>query len=62
MAELSPEDAAQYLCGDEQDQVSGTSYRGVLFRFKRQDGGALGLLWTQEDDQWKLVSYQIFEI
>ena len=62
MAELSPEDAAQYLCGAEQGKVSGTSYHGVLFRFKRADGGALGLLWVQEAGGWKLVSYQIFEI
>ena len=62
MAEMSPEDAAQYLCGGEQDEVSGSSYHGVLFRFKQQDGGALGLLWTREDGQWKLVSYQIFEL
>ena len=46
----------------EEGQASGTSYHGVLFRFKQRDGGALGLLWTQEDGQWKVVSYQIFEI
>ncbi len=40
----------------------GTSYHGVLFRFQRRDGGALGLLWTQEDGQCKLVSYQVFEM
>ena len=63
MAKLSPEEAAQYLCGQEQGgQVFGTSYHGVLFRFKRRDGGAHGLLWTQEAGQWKPASYQVFEM
>ena len=42
--------------------ASGESYHGVIFRFKHPDGAALGLLWTQEDGEWTLVSYQIFEI
>ena len=42
--------------------VSGTSYHGVLFRFKRRDGGALGLLWAREGGAWKRVSYQVFEM
>ncbi len=62
MAEMSPEDSAQYLCGQERGQVSGTSYHGVLFRFKRRDGGALGLLWAREGGAWKRVSYQVFEM
>ena len=62
MAEMSPEDSAQFLCGAEQGQVSGTSYHGVLFRFKKREGGALGLLWAEEDGQWKIVAYQVFEI
>ncbi len=62
MAELSPDEAAQYLCGAEEGQASGESYHGVIFRFKHPDGAAHGLLWTQEDGERTLVSYQIFEI
>ena len=62
MAELSPEEAAQYLCGQEQGHVSEAEYYGALFRFKKRDGGALGLLWIREGGQWKIASYQVFDI
>ena len=61
MAELSAEEAAQYICGQEVQQDTATYY-GVLFQFKQEGAAALGLLWTQEAGQWKLVSYQIFEM
>ena len=61
MAELTAAEAAQYICGQAVQQDTAT-YTGVLFRFKQEGAAALGLLWTQEDGQWKLVSYQVFEM
>jgi hypothetical protein len=36
---------------------------GAIFRFKVKNdlGGTLGLLWTQEEGQWKIVSWKIYE-
>lgn len=37
---------------------AGTEYFGVVLQFRRPGGGTLGLLWTREAGQRKLVSYQ----
>jgi len=29
-----------------------------VFRYRRPGGATLGLLWTREAGQWKLVAYQ----
>jgi hypothetical protein len=62
LIELSPAQAAQYICQQSQSVEPGRTYYGALFRFKRSDGGALGLLWTDEAGTWKLVSFRIFGI
>ena len=63
MARMSPEESAQYLCGQDGQQHTTVSYHGVLFEFKQEGAAALGLLWAEETpDQWRLVSYQIFEM
>ena len=61
MADLTAAEAAQYICGQPVQQDTAT-YTGVLFRFKQEGAAALGLLWTKEDGQWRLVSYQVFEM
>jgi hypothetical protein len=62
LIELSPAEAAQYVCQHSQALEPARKYYGALFRFKRSDGGALGLLWTQETGAWKLVSFQLFGV
>jgi hypothetical protein len=62
LGELSSDEASQYLCEQQQGLPPDRTYYGVLFRFKQSDGGALGLMWTQEASEWKLVSFQIFGI
>ena len=63
MAQMTPDESAQYLCGQDGQQDTTASYHGVLFRFKQEGAAALGLLWTEEaPEQWRLVSYQIFEM
>ena len=38
------------------------TYHGSLFRFRfgRDLGGTLGLIWAREDGDWKIVSYVVF--
>ena len=40
--------------------ATGLEYYGVLFTFRADDGGTLGLLWVREDGKWKIASYQPF--
>ena len=49
--------ARPYLC-DQAVPASGAQYYGVVFRFRIEGGGVLGLLWTRESGQWKLVAYR----
>ena len=55
---LAETEARTYLCGQDATPPTGAQYFGVVFNFKRPGGGTLGLLWTREAGQWKLVSYQ----
>jgi hypothetical protein len=61
---LTPEEAAaQFLtCGTDTRPATGAVYYATLFRFRRDDSAALGLLWAQEDGSWKLLSYRTFEV
>ncbi len=56
---MSKEDAEPYLCGQERPATD--DYYGVLFRFKDEGGGILGLLWNRENGQWRIVAYRAFE-
>lgn len=51
-------EARQYLCSRSANPTAGIDYFGVIFRFRADTGGALGLLWARENGQWKIVSYQ----
>jgi len=62
MGEVSRAEASQYICARQQGQLPDRTYYGVVFRFKQSDGGALGLLWTQEAGAWRLVSFQALDI
>jgi hypothetical protein len=62
MGEVSRAEASQYVCARQQGQLPDRTYYGVVFRFKQSDGGALGLLWTQEAGAWRLVSFQALDI
>jgi hypothetical protein len=62
MGEVSRAEASQYICARQQGQLPDLTYYGVVFRFKQGDGGALGLLWTQEAGAWRLVSFQALDI
>ncbi len=54
-----PEAAARtYLCSQSATPPSGAEYYAVVFRYRRPGGATLGLLWTREAGQWKLVAYQ----
>jgi hypothetical protein len=52
--------ARQYLCNQTNAPAAGLEYYGVLFTFRIDDGGTLGLLWVREDGKWKIASYQPF--
>ena len=58
---MSEKDAAQYLCGQTPVRPAGAQYYGVLFRYKHPQGAILGLLWSQENGAWRIVSYRVFE-
>ena len=62
VSELSFEEASDYMCESQQKLVPDRTYFGAIFRFKASDGGVLGLLWTQEAADWKLMSFQVIEI
>jgi hypothetical protein len=54
---LTEADARPYFC-DKTTAPTGGEHYGVVFQFRTTGGGVLGLLWTRENGQWKLVSYQ----
>jgi hypothetical protein len=58
---MSEEEAAPYLCGQNPERPGGAEYYGVLFRFKTRGGGILGLLWSRDNGQWRIVAYRAFE-
>ena len=47
--------ARPYLC-DQAVPATGAEYFGVVFRLRIEGGGVLGLLWTRESGQLKLVA------
>ena len=53
-------EARQYLCSQAAAPPAGTGadYYGVIFTFRIDGGGTLGMLWTREGGRWKIVSYQ----
>jgi hypothetical protein len=55
---LTEAEARPYLCDKTTAASTGAEYFGVVFQFRISGGGVLGLLWTREGNQWKLVSYQ----
>jgi hypothetical protein len=52
--------ARQYLCNPSAvpPEGPGAEYYGVIFTFRIDGGGTLGLLWFKENGKWKLVSFQ----
>jgi hypothetical protein len=55
-------EARQYMCdASTAPSVPGAQYYGVIFTFRIDGGGTLGLLWTREAGAWKIVSYQLLE-
>jgi hypothetical protein len=66
VGEMRNEHAEQYICGQLPARAEGTgdeygTYWGVIFRFKRERAGTLGLLWARENGNWRIVSYRAFE-
>lgn len=55
---LTEAQARPYFCDKTAAPSTGAEYFGVVFQFRTSGGGVLGLLWTREAGQWKLVSYQ----
>ena len=65
VVETTNEHAEEYVCGQIPDRPEGTAdqygtYWGVIFRFKDERAGVLGLLWTREGGDWRIVSYKSF--
>jgi hypothetical protein len=59
---LTPVDdrgARQYLCGQSVAQPAPPDYREVMFTFRQENGGTMGLLWGREGGRWRLVSYRL---
>jgi hypothetical protein len=71
LVEMPNEKAVQYLCDrtptreEEASIAAGDltygTYYAVIFRFKAQGGGVLGLLWMRENGKWRIVSYRSFQ-
>ena len=68
VGEMMVEHAERYLC-ETRPAAPGTPvpqptdygiYWGALFRLKFEGGGALGLLWTRENGNWRIISYEAF--
>jgi hypothetical protein len=56
---LTEAQARPYFCDPATAPLTGQEYYyGVVFQFRIAGGGLLGLLWTREQGQWKMVSYQ----
>ena len=51
-------EARQYLCSQSTTPLPGAEYYGVIFKFRIDGGGVLGLLWARDNGKWKIVSYQ----
>ena len=47
--------ARQYLCNQANAPAAGLEYYGVLFTFRRDEGGTLGLLWARENGKWTMA-------
>lgn len=63
--ELTNAEARQYLCDPGEYDASlppdGRGvYYGVIFKFKLEGSGVLGLLWTRVDGRWQIVAYRVF--
>ena len=71
LVEMPDEKAVQYLCdrkptrqeaeSTEAGNLTYGTYYAVVFRFKAEGGGALGLLWEREGRGWRIVSYRSFQ-
>ena len=55
---MSESEARQYLCDASATRPPGFVYFAVIFTFRIEGGGTLGLLWSREADRWKIVAYQ----
>ncbi len=63
MDDMTPEESQQYVCGQENTALDPNKrYIGVILQFKQEGSAILGLLWMQQDEEWKLLSYRVFEI
>ena len=58
MVRLPEADARRYLCSGSASPPAGSEYVGVVFQFRVDGGGTLGLLWSRVAGQWKVVAYQ----
>ena len=71
IVEMPDEKAVQYICDrkptreEEASIATGDltygTYYAVIFRFKVEGGGTLGLLWERENGSWRIVSYRTFQ-
>ncbi len=60
VGELPETEARQYMCDASAAPSSpGAQYYAVVFTFRIDGGGTLGLLWTREAGAWKIVSYRL---
>jgi hypothetical protein len=58
---LDEAEAQQYLCGRKPDGQTGTTYYAALFRFRKEDAGVLGLLWSKEAGAWRMAAYRTLD-
>jgi hypothetical protein len=52
-------EAQQFRCGQGVTPLDNPEYHGVVFTFRREGGGTLGLLWNREGGRWRLASYRL---
>jgi hypothetical protein len=58
MVRLPEGDAQKYLCSGVASPPAGSEYVGVVFTFRIEGGGTLGLLWSRVKGAWKIIAYQ----
>jgi hypothetical protein len=52
-------EARQYLCGQSAASTGANAeYYAVVFTFRIDGGGTLGMIWSREGGRWKMLSYQ----
>jgi hypothetical protein len=56
---VDDQETRQFACGQNVTPSAQPEYHEVLFTFRREGSGTLGLLWDREGQRWRLLSYRL---